>query len=994
LLVETYAEIRRRPNLILCVGGGVASEGHANTLLTGEWALEHALVPMPVDAVFLGTALMVCLEAETSPAVKRALARAEGTTEWVPPGQVKGGVTSGKSALGADIHYLDNVASRTARLLDEVAAQPSLLATRREQVVAALAQTAKPYFGELAEMSYRAVLERMIELMACGRAGRYEDGVWLDVSYRLRFRDFVRRAEARLAPRPDAPFASLVQSDTCLDAPADFMARFLAAHPLASETKLHLADVEFFVEQICRRPGKPVNFVPRIDADVRAWYKSDSLWQAHDARFDAQRVLVLPGPAALRHTSRVDEPVAELLRRFESSLISALQKSSGGGWPTSRSTDDSGATRMIAADASDRAALGKLAAEPGIFGQLFREGRVLLDGRFIRNPVRDICRYAAGWSVRGNRQADGAQATASIRIGEEELSIQCHADVAKIKVTPRLSGATTLASWSFEVESRAGHLALDTERYNRALAEFFRVTLLGPGRPVTKLFDTAVEQLVVDGEMARAYANATGAANGSSLPGSALFAIGGPTLFSVLLCQELQDEFVHLVHTHNAFEWLGEAAIEAGDAIVLRARVVALDERSAGRVVQTRIEVLKAGEPCLVMNSTFLQRAARFDRRPKLEAHEHLARELRLNEASASFLNETPIVRLSRPLEAGELVRFELELDKRGADLGQLIHSARGRVTSGGAVIGSVSHEATGDVEIAPLRAVLDALSEPAIDVATSAWSAVGAVTAPIDSAAFADVSTDHNPLHTSRVMAALAGFEQPILHGMWTLASVESWLARNLAEPGARRIQRLQASLLSPVFAGDTLHFETTRRSVRGDIVQFETAVDAVRAQSRVPIVRGTVELAPLSTVYVFPGQGIQCVGMGMSGYARSAAARDVWEQADRCSRRDLGISVLALVRDNPREVAVEGVSYRHPLGVLNLTQFTQMAMAVLAHAQVAELREAGTLCENAITCGHSVGEYNAVGALLGLFPLEIAVQLVFRRGLAMHKLVSRDGA
>ena len=45
-------------------------------------------------------------------------------------------------------------------------------------------------------------------------------------------------------------------------------------------------------------PGKPVNFVPVVDKDVRRWWRSDSLWQAHDARYSADQVCIIPGTVA------------------------------------------------------------------------------------------------------------------------------------------------------------------------------------------------------------------------------------------------------------------------------------------------------------------------------------------------------------------------------------------------------------------------------------------------------------------------------------------------------------------------------------------------------------------------------------------------------------------------------------------------------------------------------------------------------------------------
>ena len=130
------------------------------------------------------------------------------------------------------------------------------------------------------------------------------------------------------------------------------------------------------------------------------------------------------------------------------------------------------------------------------------------------------------------------------------------------------------------------------------------------------------------------------------------------------------------------------------------------------------------------------------------------------------------------------------------------------------------------------------------------------------------------------------------------------------------------------------------------------------------------TARLAAPKTVYAFPGQGIQHKGMGMDVRARSKAARKVWDDADRFTRDTLGFSVLHVVRDNPTSIIASGVHYHHPDGVLFLTQFTQVAMATVAVAQVAEMREQGAFVEGAIACGHSVGEYTALACVTWHLP------------------------
>ncbi|MFT7625150.1 MAG: fatty acid synthase, partial [Myxococcota bacterium] len=166
-LLETwYAELRSRDNIVLAVGGGVGREERATALLDGTWSRSAGLPDMPVDAVFIGTACMAALEAETAPAVKQAMADAPGTEQVVLDGQSLGGITSGKSGLDAAIHYLDNSAAAVGRLLDSVAGDPDVVAARRDELIEALNRTAKPYFGTVEEMTWTTLLQRYVSLCA------------------------------------------------------------------------------------------------------------------------------------------------------------------------------------------------------------------------------------------------------------------------------------------------------------------------------------------------------------------------------------------------------------------------------------------------------------------------------------------------------------------------------------------------------------------------------------------------------------------------------------------------------------------------------------------------------------------------------------------------------------------------------------------------------------------------------------------------------------
>ena len=336
LLLATYADLRSVDNLVVCVGGGIGTPDRAVDYLTGAWATLHGETAMPVDGVLIGTAAMATKEATTSPAVKQLLVDTPGVPSvngkvgWVGAGRSEGNITSGRSQLGADIHEIDNGASRAGRVLDEVAGDLEAALARKDELIEAMADTCKPYFGDVAEMTYEQWLRRYVELSGPGTTAAAQHHSitgagsehWLDITFRNRFEEMLDRALARVHPETSGPIERL---DVDLEEPTAAIDTLVAEYPEATSCALHPADVQFFLE-ICRRPGKPVNFVPVIDADVRRWWRSDSLWQAHDETYGADQVIVIPGPVAVGGITEVDEPVADLLDRFEDAVVADLER--------------------------------------------------------------------------------------------------------------------------------------------------------------------------------------------------------------------------------------------------------------------------------------------------------------------------------------------------------------------------------------------------------------------------------------------------------------------------------------------------------------------------------------------------------------------------------------------------------------------------------------------------------------------------------------------
>ncbi|MEM5529799.1 ACP S-malonyltransferase [Gammaproteobacteria bacterium AS21] len=129
-------------------------------------------------------------------------------------------------------------------------------------------------------------------------------------------------------------------------------------------------------------------------------------------------------------------------------------------------------------------------------------------------------------------------------------------------------------------------------------------------------------------------------------------------------------------------------------------------------------------------------------------------------------------------------------------------------------------------------------------------------------------------------------------------------------------------------------------------------------------------------STVFVFPGQGSQQVGM----LADLAAEHDIIEQTFAQASAVLGYDLWALVKDGPAED-------------LNQTDKTQPALLCASVALWRLwLQQGGE--KPAVVAGHSLGEYSAL-VCAGALEFEDAIDLVRLRGEYMQQAVpSGSGA
>ncbi|MDT5209467.1 MAG: fatty acid synthase, bacteria type, partial [Mycobacterium sp.] len=894
LLLATYAELRKLPNITVCVGGGIGTPERAAEYLSGRWAEEYGFPAMPVDGILVGTAAMATMESTTSPAVKQMLVETNGTDHWISAGKAKGGMASSRSQLGADIHEIDNAASRCGQLLDEVAGDAEAVAARRVELIAAMAGTAKPYFGDVGDMTYLQWLQRYVELTIGDGNTTADtaspDSPWIADTWRDRFAEMLKRAEARLHQQDSGSIDTLFADDAVLEQPDRAIAALLARYPDAETLKLHPADVPFFIT-LCKTMGKPVNFVPVIDKDVRRWWRSDSLWQAHDARYAADQVCIIPGTQSVAGITRVDEPVGELLDRFEQASIDEVLAS--GGQPA--------------------AVVSRRQARVDVTGPL----AVVLDspdvswaGRTAINPVHRIG-APDEWQANENRSATHPSTGARLELNSEGV-VTLSVPLSDIWIDIRF----TLPSCTVD----GGMPVVTVEDASSAMRSVLAIAagVDGPDSLPAVHDNTATVTVDWNPEHVADHTGVTATFGAPLAPGLTLVpdALVGhcwPAVFSVIGSAVTADGFpvveglLSLVHLDHAAHLLNPMPKTPAE-LTVTATASAATDTEYGRVVPVEVTIKE-------------------------------------NEAAGG--------------------RVLARLEERFA--------IRGR---------------TGAAELTDPPRAGGAMTDNATDTPRRRRRDV-TVTAPTDMSAFAVVSGDHNPIHTDRAAALLAGLKTPIVHGMWLSAAAQHVVAATDGKPAPpARVVGWTSRFLGMVLPGDEIDF-------RVDRVGIDRGAEIVEVAARVGsdlVMSATAQLEAPKTVYAFPGQGIQHKGMGMEVRGRSKAARKVWDTADKFTRDTLGFSVLHVVRDNPTSLIASGVHYHHPDGVLFLTQFTQVAMATVAAAQVAEMREQGAFVEGAIACGHSVGEYTALACVSGVYELEALLEVVFHRGSKMHDIVPRD--
>ncbi|NSX28988.1 DUF1729 domain-containing protein [Gardnerella vaginalis] len=963
LLISTYAQVRECNNLVLVAGGGIGTPARAADYISGEWSNKYDLPNMPVDAVMIGTAAMTAKEAHTSAQVKRMLVETPGITEandacveglgasedpfapigerWVPSGKVVGGVTSGLSHLHADIYEIENASARCGRLLVHMMKHPEELELRKDEVIAALNSTAKPYFGDVENMTYTQFAQRFLDLSY----------PWADPTYADRYLHLLQRIEARLISQDSGEFTSILPDiKQVAENPQSALDSLVQVFPNASTMNVVPMDAAWFPTLVREYP-KPMPFVPVIDNDLLRWWGQDQLWQSEDSRYSADAVRVIPGPISVAGIITMDEPIADILGRFEAAVIN----------------------RSVACDLPlgfNQNAFSQIDCAQNVEEYVRSCPNISWIGHVTNNPAYKTQNNSENYVITVISEENSViKLDLDIKLDtfwDEHEADNENSGKNSVKNSGKNHAVRDIVIPLIVDAKRAGSIpVVDRERLPKHVYNMLAATA-GIG-------DTAITGDVLS-EMPKVDA-------------------------SQEACEQVKKEIACGKANKSACETTCETACEIPFGVVKSAytlsRNLGIDHESAtaGRLP----EGLQASRivPDALVGPAW----------PTI-----------YSALGSVMVDGYPVIEgLLNAVHLDHLIELDLSTDDLQKYVGTRINltgwaedyaeSASGRV-----VTIHIIHNAQDGTKIAHEterfairgRSYSAALPKPAPEYGDAAelhgFSVDNTprralrrvvIRAPKDMTAFARTSGDFNPIHTSKRGAAISGLSAPLVHGMWLSAAAQH-VAQALDEKGARYdLVGWTYNMYGMVQLDDEVEITVERvgKVRRGGLALEVTC----RVDGQIVSKASALTRAPRAA-FVYPGQGIQKQGMSLDERAKSPAVRETWERADKLTREKLGFSILAVVRDNPKELIANGVTYRHPEGLLNLTQFTQVALATVAFAQTARLREAGCDIWPAYFAGHSLGEYNALSSFAQIIPLETVLELVFHRGSTMHHLIERD--
>ncbi|KAL6237517.1 putative sterigmatocystin biosynthesis fatty acid synthase subunit beta [Aspergillus navahoensis] len=1109
-VLDRYARIRDCQNVVLVAGSGFGGAEDTWPYMTGSWSCKWGYAPMPFDGILLGSRIMVAREARTSPAAKQLIVKAPGLKDegndngaWIQcQHYAVGGVISVTSEMGQPIHVL---ATRAMRLWQEFddrffsIRDPERLKValqqHREEIITRLNNDfARPWFAqtdggqptEIQELSYRQVLRRLCQLTYVQHQAR-----WIDPSYLVLVQDFLHLALGRLGSGSSA--GSCFPSSNY---PMELQESFDAAYGAQGDQILYPEDVSILINLFRRQGQKPVPFIPRLDADFQTWFKKDTLWQSEDIDAvvdqDAQRVCIIQGPVAVRHSRVCDEPVKDILDGIAGAHVKLMLKETsrdnegilaisrgerGNRLPGIETSREGSLCRyhLVGPTLPSTEAIVEHVVDECAWGHAaLRHKKVVFGQIRARNPIRDAFNPDIG-DVIEVKYVEGRPREMtlyhSLRQQGDPRAIRAalgliHLDGNEVSVVLLTRAKGKRPALEFKMALLGGPVGPSILKIHRmdyfdSVRRLYTDLWIGQGVPsptsvglnsefngdrVTVTAEAVNKFLAVVGQTGPARCRAW-ETRGPIVPIDYAVVIAWTALTKPILLTALDADPLQLLHQSVSTRLVrGVRPLHVGDSVTTSSRITERTITATGQRVEISAEILRDARPVVRLRTTFViqrrpersasQQQFRSVDEPDMVLHADSPHKLQVITSRKWLLLDGPFSDL-----IGKSLIFRLH--------SQTVYNAAGTPASlqvSGLVsllpsdtslasafsvdtrIGRVYLEEEG-FNVNPVMDFLNRHGAPRVQrqmLPLPGWTRDDAAsisfTAPAESEGYGTVSGDMNPIHVCPLFARFAGLGQPVVHGLHLSATVRRILEWIIGDSERSRFCSWTPSFDGLVRAQDRLRMETQHRAMEdGCMVVY---VRVLKESTGEQVMHSEAVLEQPQTTYVFTGQGTQERGMGMALYDTNAAARAVWDRAERHFRSQYGISLLHIVRDNPTSLTVNfgtrrgrqirstylamsdsdesmlpgltrdspSYTFNYPPGLLMSTQFAQPALAVMEMAEYAHLQAHGVVQTQARFAGHSLGEYSGLGACSTFMPFESFLSLILYRGLKMQNALPRD--
>eukprot|EP00457_Paulinella_chromatophora_P000021 gb/GEZN01000021.1/.p1 GENE.gb/GEZN01000021.1/~~gb/GEZN01000021.1/.p1 ORF type:complete len:4174 (-),score=689.58 gb/GEZN01000021.1/:631-13152(-) len=323
-----------------------------------------------------------------------------------------------------------------------------------------------------------------------------------------------------------------------------------------------------------------------------------------------------------------------------------------------------------------------------------------------------------------------------------------------------------------------------------------------------------------------------------------------------------------------------------------------------------------------------------------------------------------------------------------------------------------------------------------------------GVWSSPVSNEPYATASLDTNPLHTNDSLAKLAGFQEPIVHGMFMCAQLRRSMqtAIELIDGEKSTMSRFAVQFEAPVANNIPVESLVFSRGVHHGERVWSAVIRSVKTREVLVSATAASAVPTEHTAFLFTGQGSMFKGMGSEVWGSTdqslptLAAKEVWEQVEAFFMNEYGFSLMEIVKENPARVWIgfrtpgssngekwkkkwaslqtskvdekgnevlvplfpqlqsedcNHLCWETPNGALFQTQFQQPAIFTLQAANWVNLVNQGISRETVprgTFAGHSLGEFSALWAMLPGLPVQRVAELVLLRGLLMQSAVPRD--